>query len=158
MTDVSIVDLDTQVVMGMHQNGRYEIIATMLKELFEFILESDAEITGPPVFLCHEITEEEAIKANQSGNANIEVAIPVSECIENSEDKICYQLDGCRVAQIVHQGPYEEAEPTYHILMSWLNVNGKKITGPIREYYLNDPLEVAPEEILTRICAPIDEL
>nr|WP_239451403.1 GyrI-like domain-containing protein [Methanosarcina horonobensis] len=34
--------------------------------------------------------------------------------------------------------------------------NGKIITGPVREVYLNDPREVQPEEILTEIYAPLE--
>ena len=34
--------------------------------------------------------------------------------------------------------------------------NGKKIVGPIREAYLNDPREVRLEEALTEIYVPID--
>ena len=33
---------------------------------------------------------------------------------------------------------------------------GLTITGPTREIYLNDPMEVPPEEILTEIYAPVD--
>jgi AraC family transcriptional regulator len=32
----------------------------------------------------------------------------------------------------------------------------KKLVGPTREIYLNDPGEVPPEEILTDIYAPIE--
>ncbi|GAH06344.1 unnamed protein product, partial [marine sediment metagenome] len=34
--------------------------------------------------------------------------------------------------------------------------NNKRIIGPIREVYLNDPREVGPEETITEIYVPID--
>jgi len=40
-------------------------------------------------------------------------------------------------------------------LFDWLQENNYKIVGPIREGYVNDPREVAPEEILTIIYVPI---
>ena len=33
---------------------------------------------------------------------------------------------------------------------------GKRIAGPVRELYLNDPREVQPDEILTEIYASLD--
>ena len=60
------------------------------------------------------------------------------------------------MAKTVHKGPYEECGPTYENLFKWIGENGKKITGPTREVYLNDPREVPKEEILTEIYAPIE--
>jgi len=40
--------------------------------------------------------------------------------------------------------------------LSGLKKNNKRITGSIREVYLNYPREVGPEETLTEIYAPID--
>ncbi len=45
--------------------------------------------------------------------------------------------------------------PAYERLFAWALENGLKLTGALRESYLNDPREVAPEEILTIIHAPI---
>jgi effector-binding domain-containing protein len=59
------------------------------------------------------------------------------------------------MAKTVHKGPYQECSSTYERLFSWLDENNQKIVGPIREAYLNDPREVAPEEILTMIYVPI---
>ena len=60
------------------------------------------------------------------------------------------------MARIVHKGPYEECGPTYEKLFAWIKENNKKIVGPTREVYLNDPKDVSPEEILTEILAPIE--
>ena len=60
------------------------------------------------------------------------------------------------MAKTVHRGPYEACEPTYAKLFAWIGENGKRIAGPLREVYLNDPKEVPPEEILTEIYAPIE--
>lgn len=38
-------------------------------------------------------------------------------------------------------------------MFSWIAENGKMISGPVREVYLNDPREVNPDEILTEIYA-----
>jgi effector-binding domain-containing protein len=59
------------------------------------------------------------------------------------------------MARTVHKGPYHDCPRTYEVLLSWLEENGHKIAGPMREAYINDPREVAPEDILTIIYVPI---
>jgi len=134
---------------------RYSEIATILPHLFEFALGKGIQIQGP-IFVCHEVTPEDAMKANEEGNADIEVAIPISGKVKNTEEIKSYVLPGGEMAKIIHKGLYEACAPTYQKLFAWLETDGKRIAGPIREVYLNDPHEVPPEEILTEIYAPIE--
>jgi effector-binding domain-containing protein len=155
MIEITIVDEKPQLVAGMRRKGHYKEIAVMLPALFQYIVSQAAIIAGPPLYLWHERSVQEAQKADGAGNADIEVCVPIAAKIpENGEIK-CYVLPGGRNAQIVHKGPYEECRPAYERLFVWLEENGFKLTGPIREAYLNDPREVAPEDILTVIHAPI---
>ena len=59
------------------------------------------------------------------------------------------------MARIVHKGPFEQSAATYRQLFTWIAQQHKKIVGPTREVYLNDPRKVPPEEIVTEIYAPI---
>jgi effector-binding domain-containing protein len=130
----------------------------MLPRIFEYAFSRNIQIAGYPIFLCHEITFEDVQKAEKEENADIEVAVPVAGVIElpdNMEIQL-YELPGGKMAKIVHRGPYEESVPTYEKLYSWIAEQGKRISGPIREVYLNDPREVLPEKILTEIYAPLD--
>ncbi len=119
-------------------------------------MEKGIQIQGPPIFVCHKMTTEEAVKAGKEGNADIEVAVPVSGKVEDSDEIKGYELPGGKMAKIVHKGPHQDCGPTYEMLFAWLEENGKKIVGPTREVYLNDPNEVPQEELLTEIYAPIE--
>jgi len=55
------------------------------------------------------------------------------------------------VATCMHKGSYDSMGPTYEALTAWIKEQGLEPTGVVFEYYLNDPAEVAPEEVLTRI-------
>jgi len=158
MPEVIVVELSPQRVLGMRRKGAYREIAVMLPRIFEFAFSKKIPIAGYPVFLCHEITHEEVQKADKDENADIEVAVPISETIEmiDSQEIRIYELPGGKMAKIIHKGPYEECSTTYEKLFSWIAENGRKITGPIREVYFNDPREIPPEEILTEIYAPLD--
>ena len=155
MIEISVVDEKPQLVAGMRRRGHYKEIAVMLPALFEYILEKGAIIAGPPQYLWHENSVEEARKADEAGNADIEVCVPIAAKIPERDDIKCYILPGGKNAQIVHKGPYEACMPAYERLFAWIEENGLKLTGPLRESYLNDPKEVAPEDILTIIHAPI---
>jgi effector-binding domain-containing protein len=155
MIEISIVEEKPKFVAGMRQRGHYKEIAKMLPALFEYILSQKAIIAGPPLYLWHEKSVEEAQRADESGDADIEVCVPIAKAITESDKVKCYELPGATMAKIIHKGPYEECGPAYERLFAWLEENGRKLSGPIREAYLNDPREVAPQEILTIIYAPI---
>lgn len=158
MSEVTIVEVNPQPVIGMRKTGSYKEIPVMLHRLCEFAFSKNIPLTAYPVFLWHETTVEGAQKADEEENADIEVAFPISEFVEITEDEEIrvYELPGGKMAKIVHKGSYEECTLTYEKLFSWITENGKRITGPVREVYLNDPHEVQPEEILTEIYASLD--
>ncbi|MFH1393323.1 MAG: GyrI-like domain-containing protein [Candidatus Micrarchaeota archaeon] len=155
MEEITVVEIKPQIVMGMRRRGPYQQIPQMLKGIFLHLMEKKARIAGPPMFLCHEMSEQEAIEADKNKDADVEVCVPVEVELGGTDEIRCYRLPGGKMAKIAHKGPYEECKPTYDKLFAWLKENGKRIAGPIREVYLNDPHEVPKEEILTEIYAPI---
>jgi effector-binding domain-containing protein len=138
----------------MWKRGTYAEIGPMIAKVCEYAEASGAEIQGRPTFICHE-TPREAMKANEEARADVEVVIPVSKPVKNADDITCYELPGGQMAKIIHKGHYEKSAPTYKKLFEWIAQNNKKVVGPTREVYLNDPRQVPPEEILTEIYAPI---
>jgi len=156
MDEITIVDVNPQLVAGIKKTGQYKLIAELLPKVYEYAGSKGAKFTGSPVFLCHEITADNAMEADKKGTANIEVAAPIASNIPETDEITCYTLPGGKMAKTMHKGPYQDCGPTYKKLYKWLEQNNKKITGPTREVYLNDPREVAPEEILTEIYAPIE--
>ena len=156
MSEITVVELGPQLVLGMRKRGKYEIMATMIPQVCQFAVDEGLQIVGHPVFVCHETSVAEAEKANEEGTADVEIAVPIDRKIDDTDEIRCYELPGGTMAKIVHQGPYEECTPTYERLFAWIEAEGKRIAGPIREIYLNDPREVAPEEILTEIYVPIE--
>ncbi|MDD1742976.1 MAG: GyrI-like domain-containing protein [Methanotrichaceae archaeon] len=156
MIDISVIQEKPKMVVGIRKRGHYREIAVMLPQLFEYALGRRAKITGMPMYLWHEKSVEEAQKADQEGNADIEVCIPIAEIIPETDEIKCYELPGGQMARIMHRGSYESSGAAYEELFDWIRKNEKNLVGPIREAYLNDPREVRPEEILTEIFAPID--
>ena len=154
MEDVIVVDVKPQLVAGIKKRGYYREIAELLPKLYAYAASKGAVFTEPPIFVCHE-TPEEAMEADKTGNALVEVAAPIAKTIEETDEIKCYTLPGGAMAKIVHKGPYDKCEQAYNKVFAWIEDNGKKIAGPIREAYLNDPREVGLEEALTEIYVPI---
>ncbi len=154
MGDVVITVVAPQLVVGMRKRGTYAQIRPMMLTLRDYIAAAGAEVVGPPAFICHE-TPKNVVKANLLHNADVEVVIPVSMRIEEVEEITCYELAGGPMAMIVHEGPYDRSALAYKKLFAWIAENHKKIAGPTREVYLNDPKKVSPEELRTEIYAPV---
>jgi len=155
MDEMEIVELPAQAVLGLRRRGPYTQISAMLMEVFAVIMEKGAIPAGPPVYVCRETSVAEVEQATATCDADLEVAFPVANRVKPEGDVTYYVLPAGRFAKALHRGPYERCTATYERLYAGLAARGLAIAGPIREYYLNDPTEVAPEEILTEILAPV---
>jgi effector-binding domain-containing protein len=156
MDEITIVDVQPQLVAGITKTGSYKIIAELLPKLYQYAASKGAQFNGPPLFLCHEVTVDKVMEADKSGTANVEVVAPIASEIPATDEIKCYTVPGGKMAKTVHKGPYQDCGPTYEKLYKWIEEKGKKINGPVREAYLNDPNEVGEEEALTEIYAPIE--
>jgi AraC family transcriptional regulator len=154
--EISIVNVTPQLVLGMRKRGPYKNIGIMIPQLCQFAAQNGVQMIGPPLFICHEMSAEEAVKADKENNADVEVAVPIAQRGKETEEITCYELPSAKMAKIIHKGPYQEETATYEKLFAWLEKNNKTIVGPFREIYLNDPHEVSEEELLIEIYAPID--
>lgn len=59
------------------------------------------------------------------------------------------------VAVARHVGPYEEMGLAEHALYAWAEEHRLEPNGPIRELYLTDPAQVAPEALETEVILPV---
>ncbi len=98
MSEVTIVELSPQRVLGMRKTGAYREIAVMLPRIFEFAFSKNISVAGYPIFLCHERTHEEVQKADKAESADIEVEVPISGSVEttDNEEIRVYELPGGR--------------------------------------------------------------
>jgi AraC family transcriptional regulator len=152
--DVDVIEVKAQLVAGMRKRGTYAEIGPMIVTVWRYAAASGAGIVGRPAFICHE-KPRDAMKANEESNADVEVVVPVSKKVPGTDRVTFYELPGGSMARIVHKGPYDSTAATYKKLFAWIAQHHKRIIGPVREVYLNDPLKVPPEDVLTEIYAPI---
>ena len=98
MSEVSISNVESQLVMGMRKRGTYAEIRPMIVRIHRYIEANGARTAGPPMFICHE-TPKNAVRVNLQHNADVEVVIPVSDRIAGNNEIACYELPGGSMAK-----------------------------------------------------------
>jgi DNA-binding transcriptional MerR regulator len=70
-------------------------------------------------------------------NMDVEVAVPLKYGILETETiRVRQHPRLSNVACVVHVGEYSNIYQAYNALLSWIEANGYRMTGPIREVYL----------------------
>ncbi len=88
-------------------------------------------------------------------NLEVEIGFPVSSSLPDKDEIKAAELPGGKLARCLYTGPYKEIEPAYNALTAWVKEHGYEATGVSYEFYLNDPGEVSPSELLTQIVFPL---
>jgi effector-binding domain-containing protein len=86
---------------------------------------------------------------------DVEIGIPVIEPVDGVDDLQATTIPGGKMATCIHKGPYNKIEVAYTALMAFMQSEGLDATGVAYEYYLNDPTETSPEELLTQVFFPL---
>jgi len=90
-------------------------------------------------------------------NLEVEIGFPVSKALPSKDAIQSGEIPAGTYARCLYTGTYNEIEPAYNALTAWVKENGHETTGVAYEYYLNDPGEVDPLELLTQIVFPLKE-
>ncbi len=119
---------------------------TFMKEFFSQKLTP----IGPPIGVYYNspnIVKEEELKWA--------IAFPVKKEAEVKSPLKKALFKTCKVASILHIGPYDQLAKSYDVVMKYIKRNGYKVIWPTFEQYLSDPKKVKPEEYSTDIWIPI---
>lgn len=151
MIKVEMVEGVAHRVIGMRRQGRYEEVIPLLGELVASAEEQGIERAGPPAYIRHETDLAEAARAHREGTADLEVVLPVEGEVAGA-----YDLSGGPMARIIYMGPYEDLEEEYRDFFAWLERHGKRVAGPIREVFVNEPWKNTGQEPVVWIYAPVE--
>ena len=87
---------------------------------------------GPPFARYHPLGE---------GRFEVEAGFPVAGPVEAAGEVVPSELPGGPVAVTVHTGSYDQMEPAYQALASWVADHGGQLAGDAWEVYYSDPAE-----------------
>ena len=102
--------------------------------------------TGPPFVAYHDMDMQ---------NLDLEIGLPFAQALDGEGDVRPASLPAGTAVETVHVGPYDHIGDAYEALQAWLQEHGREPAGAPYEHYLNDPDEVPPGELRTRIVWPV---
>ena len=130
--------------------GHYDQIPELLEEVVEYVTAENLQITEPPYGIYmnspHDVSPEELqyeMGITFTGDINGENRVKVKE------------IPAHQVVSTVYKGPYGHAAQIYPALIKYANENGYNIAGPVKEIYMNNPMEVTEDELLTEVQFPV---
>jgi effector-binding domain-containing protein len=151
---VTIKKVEPQLVASIRDIlPTYGNVGPLYGEIFKYLGKKWVfKPAGPPMMLCHDGEYKER-------DVDVEIAVPIGKKISGSDRVKVYELPGIeQAACTVYKGAYEGIGEAYSAIMSWIEGNGYRITGPDREIYFTDPNKVKdPSENVTEIQFPVEK-
>ena len=130
--DVVVREVEPQLVATYREVAPDdERIQYMFEELEAYVAQFNARADKPPMSIYHDPEYREE-------NIDAEVVVPLKSAIPSTD--LIHVLEMVRipeVACVVHTGEYATIYQAYNALLSWIESNGYRMKGPIRELYLS---------------------
>lgn len=130
--DVILRDTEPQLVAAYRDTAADDDrIQHMFNGLEVYVARFDgARADKPPLTIYYD-------EEYRERDMDAEVAVPLKYAIPESETVRVRELPGLsNVASVVHVGEYSAIYQAYNSLLAWIEANGCRMTGPIREFYL----------------------
>jgi DNA-binding transcriptional MerR regulator/effector-binding domain-containing protein len=107
------------------------------------------EQTGPAGGLY-----DDELFTQDAGNARVYLPVRDSMALDGTGAR--WELPAGRFAVALHSGPHHDVDRTYAALGTYAGAHGRDGTGPVRERYLTDPLDI-PDSTRwrTEVCWPL---
>ena len=147
---IEIKDIERKKVAYVSVTGSYDQIPEILEEVVGYVIKENLQITEPPygVYMNSPMDVPPEKLQYEMGIAFIGDA--------NGEGKVeIKEISTHQAVSTVYKGPYGQAAQIYQALIKYAEDNGYNISGPVKEIYLNNPMEVSEDELLTEVQFPV---
>jgi effector-binding domain-containing protein len=130
--EVVLKTIPAQQVAAVRDVVALQGLGQLFGEVFGYLGQHRISPVGPPVGVYYDEEFREEM--------DVEVAVPVAGPVPEAGRVKMGQLPAVEtMACVVHEGGYDTFGATYGQLMTWIEANGYRIAGPIREVYLRGP-------------------
>ncbi|MBA7467499.1 DNA gyrase inhibitor [subsurface metagenome] len=151
--DVKIKDIKPMTVAFINVKGSFSQIPLTFQKLYGWIAQKGYKPIGPSIAVYYnvpgEVPDEQLrweLRSQLSGD--------MAEVEPDTEAFGVKKVDAVKMATTMYKGPYENIEPVYGALNTWVAASDYEVSGPVEELYYNDPT-VAEVEPITEIRFPI---
>jgi len=130
--DVVVREIEPQLAATLREVAPDDDrIQYMFEELETYIAQYNARADKPPMTIYHDLEYREK-------EIDAEVVVPLKSAIPGTEVVHVRELARIpRAACVVHTGSYATIYQAYNALLGWIEANGYRMKGPIREVYLS---------------------
>lgn len=130
--DIIVREIEPQLVATRREVAPDDDrITYMFEELERYVDRFHARADKPPMTVYHD-------PEYRDEDIDAEVVVPLKMAIPGSHEVRVIEMP--RIAQaacVVHTGSYAAIYQAYNALLAWIEANGYRMTGPIREVYLS---------------------
>jgi effector-binding domain-containing protein len=124
----------------------------LFNRVFGFLGQHGVQPVSAPIGIYHDPEFHET-------DVDVEIAIPVAADLPADDKVVLRELPALESAAcLIHQGGYDTIHASYGHLMQWLETNGYRINGPLREVYARGP-ESGDDtsSYITELQAPVEK-
>jgi DNA-binding transcriptional MerR regulator/predicted transcriptional regulator YdeE len=147
--DVLVKDIPAQWIASVR-----EVIPTYpdVGRLYPRVIEKLGP--NPPISLSTAIWHDTEFKES---DVDAEAGFYLKGPIEPRDGIQVHELPAAKVASLIHHGAFKTLNQAYGAVMQWIESNGYRISGPVREVYLhvNLPVKQDDESSITEIQVPV---
>ena len=148
--EVEIKNIEEKKAAYVSVTGSYDQLPELFGEVVGYVMKENLQITGPPYGIYMnsplDVSPEELqyeVGITFTGVANGEGRVKIKE------------IPAHQVVSTVYKGPYGQAAQIYQALIKYTEENGYNVVGPVKEIYINNPMEVAENDLLTEVQFPV---
>lgn len=129
--DVILRAVESQLVLAYREVvADDDRIQYMFEEAETYIAQYGARADKPPLTIYHD-------QEYREKDIDAEVILPLKFAVAGSEQMRVIELPPIRTAAcVVHTGDYATIYQAYNALLQWIEANGYRMAGPVREVYL----------------------
>jgi effector-binding domain-containing protein len=156
LTEWTIKEIAPLRVISARTKGAYaEVTGSRIEVLCREIASPEnrnagVKVSGTVISICYAGDED-------GSDCDVEVALPVTGAVTVRDPAVGVRmLPGCRALSVLYRGPYENLPLAHRQVREYLDAHGLSQIGPEREVYLNDPAQVAAEDLMTEIQYPVE--
>jgi effector-binding domain-containing protein len=150
--DVVLKTVEPQLVAGVRDTiPAYPQQGHLWKELGAYLGQRQITPTGPCLTIYY----------SEEPNIDAEVCEPVSGTLPAHTRVQVHELPGVEMmAYVVHHGPFTTIGEAYTAIMKWIEANGYRCVGPVREVYLREAENVSQTDLntVTEIQFPVEKI
>lgn len=152
MSDVTVKQSERKTIAYIREEiGGIEQLAPMFPRLFESVDAADG--TGAAGNIYHHFAED-------GSSIDVEAVLPVPDDYRPTGEAKVRVIEPAQVACLTHHGAFNRLHEAHAELMSWIEANGYKVTGPSYEWNLvcTPPVTQDNESYVTEIHVEVAEV